>query len=353
VEADLLLHLAEIDSRRLYLDYAHSSMITFCVRELGFSEGAAFNRITVARAVRELPAILDAVRANRVHLAGVRLLLPLLTEENQRALLSQASGKSKREIEELVARLAPEPSVPDVIRKLPTRAATANEMPSLFAQRSSTEPSLAPEATSVAPLVQGGLGIEITSTLPGMAHPQQPRAVIAPLSEDAYKVQFTASRALRDKLRHAQDLLRHRVPGGDLAQIFDKALDLLIEKVETERFAKVRKPRETLRDDAATASSRHIPDAIKRAVHERDGGRCAFVDERGKRCEETGGLEFDHIEGFARTHVHEVDKIRLLCIAHNGHAAEQIYGRAYMEAARRSRVSTPALPGKSAQAALF
>jgi hypothetical protein len=76
VEAELLSHLGEIDERKLYLDYASSSMFAFCVRELGFSEDAAYNRITVARAGRRLPAVLESVRLGQVHLAGLRLLSP-------------------------------------------------------------------------------------------------------------------------------------------------------------------------------------------------------------------------------------------------------------------------------------
>ena len=62
------------------------------------------------------------------------------------------------------------------------------------------------------------------------APPRAQRAVIAPLSEDTFTVHFTASRALRDKFRRAQDLLRHRLPSGDIAGIFDKALDSLNER---------------------------------------------------------------------------------------------------------------------------
>ena len=50
VEAELLVHLGEIDERRLYLDWAFSSMFAFCVGELGFSEDITCNRINVARA---------------------------------------------------------------------------------------------------------------------------------------------------------------------------------------------------------------------------------------------------------------------------------------------------------------
>src|SRR5207248_2586526 len=84
VEADLLLHLAEIDERKLYLERAFPSMFAFCMGELGFSEDATYYRLTVARAGRRFPAILDALRAGTIHLAGLRLLVPHLTEENHR-----------------------------------------------------------------------------------------------------------------------------------------------------------------------------------------------------------------------------------------------------------------------------
>src|SRR5690349_8469874 len=119
VEANLLLHLGEIDQRRLYLDRAFSSMFAFCTRELGFSEGAAYNRISVARAARKLPALIDAVRVGSVHLAGLRLLAPHLTDENHAEVLHRAAGRSKEEIRELVAALAPRPPLPPVLRKLP------------------------------------------------------------------------------------------------------------------------------------------------------------------------------------------------------------------------------------------
>src|SRR5712691_4106548 len=123
VEADLLLHLGEIDERKLYLPRAHPSMFAFCVEELGFSEDAAYNRIFVARAARRLPALLEALRSGKVHLGGLRLLAPLLTVENHLDVLARAAGKSKRQIEDIVARLAPKPPVAATIRKLPEQAA--------------------------------------------------------------------------------------------------------------------------------------------------------------------------------------------------------------------------------------
>src|SRR5207245_730458 len=118
--------------------------------------------------------------------------------------------------------------------------------------------------------------------------------------------------------------------------IVEKALEVLIEQVMKERFAQGRKARQAPRADTNASFSRHIPDAVKREVFERDRGSCTFTDEHGRRCGETGALEFDHRDGFALTQVHRADRMRLLCRAHNQHAAEQMSGRAFMERARAS-----------------
>jgi hypothetical protein len=127
-EAELLLHLAEVDARKLYLDRAHSSLFTFCVAELNFSESATYNRILVARLARDLPQIISVVRSGKVHLSGLRILAPHLTAENIDELLTESIGKSKRQIEEIVACHVPRPAVPEVIRKLPDRALTESEL---------------------------------------------------------------------------------------------------------------------------------------------------------------------------------------------------------------------------------
>jgi hypothetical protein len=321
VEADLLVHLAEIEERRLHSEMAFPTMFAFCVDELGFSEDQAYNRTTVARAARILPAMLDSLRSGAVHLTGLRLLARHLTEHNHHDLLAEAAGKSKRQIEEIVARLDPKPRVPDSVRKHPVRKQATLEMAS---------PAQAASAA-----------------------PREQRSVVAPLSEDTFGVHFTASRVLRDKLRRAQSLMGHRLRSGDIAAVFEKALDSLIEKVEKERFAVVPKPRTDAAEVAGYASSRQIPAAIRRYVYARDGGRCTFVDARGRRCKETGMLEFDHLDGFARTHSHDPERIVMRCRAHNQHEAEKMYGREFMAAARAKRSGPQAYVDSVCQQPLF
>ena len=56
--ARLVVHLIEVEERRLDLRAACTSMFDFCVRRLGMSEGAAFRRINAARLVKRFPGLL-------------------------------------------------------------------------------------------------------------------------------------------------------------------------------------------------------------------------------------------------------------------------------------------------------
>jgi hypothetical protein len=81
VEAELLVHLGEVDSRRLYLEEGCPSMFAWCQRVLHFAESVAYKRIQAARAVRAHPEILEAVRRGDLHLTAVSLLAPKLTKD--------------------------------------------------------------------------------------------------------------------------------------------------------------------------------------------------------------------------------------------------------------------------------
>src|SRR5690349_16775800 len=78
--ARLLAHIGEVDARRLYLQQGCSSMFTYCVERLNCSEGEAYKRIHAARAARKYPLIFDLVASGALHLSGVNVLAPELTE---------------------------------------------------------------------------------------------------------------------------------------------------------------------------------------------------------------------------------------------------------------------------------
>lgn len=170
-----------------------------------------------------------------------------------------------------------------------------------------------------------------------------PRATVEPLAPARFKVQFTADAALRDKLEKLQALMRSSVPDGDLAAIIDLAVTEKLERLEARRFAKTKAPRKRVAETDTTPSSRRIPAAVRRTVHERDGGRCTYRDKGRKRCTRRHDLEFHHGKPFGQGGDHNPENLALMCRAHNTLLAEHDYGRAVMARFRRSasRVSEP------------
>src|SRR5579885_810496 len=103
---DLIEHLAAFDRKDGALALAYSSLFEYCVRKLGYSEGAAYKRIRAARATGIRSCVLEALREGRVHLAALAVIKPYLTEENAPQLLDRAAGKTKEELGLLAAELA-------------------------------------------------------------------------------------------------------------------------------------------------------------------------------------------------------------------------------------------------------
>ena len=286
----LIALLMELDVRRLYLGEGCSSLFTYCTQVLHLAEHAAYNRIEAARAARRFPLILDLIESGAVTLATVRLLAPHLTTVNHRELLERARHKSKRDVELLVATLNPRPDAPSLVRKLPT-------------------PAVAKQPAIAAPPQAAGMDASRSNDAPLALLPSSRRAEVKPLAPERYKIQITVSRQTYDMLLRAQDLLRHTVPNGDPAVIFERAIGLLVVDLERTKLRVTQRPRVAR---ATKTGSRHIPAALRRAVWNRDGGRCAFNGPQG-RCTETGFLEYHHVVPFASGGETSADNLELRC----------------------------------------
>jgi hypothetical protein len=316
--ADVIEYLIEIDRRRLYLEQAVPSLYAFCTERHGYSEDEALKRIRVARLGAQLPQVLDELRRGAIHLSGLVMLAPHLTEENAGALLTEARGASRRKLRQILARWFPRPDVRATVRPLALSAGVTGTLPG-------TDPS----------------GPSSQSTRSG-AYSSMPRPNLEPLSAERYRVEFTASAGLYAKLERATELLSHSVPRGDLPDIFERALDALIER-ELKRRTGAGKPRK-LR--AQKPGSRHVPLHVERVVRERDGDQCTFTDAEGRRCQERRFLTLEHRIPFARGGPPTVENLCLLCKSHNFHTAHEAFGEAFIaeKQAQHSGRTAPIVP---------
>ena len=252
----------------------------------------------------------NAPMSNALHLTAIGLLAPHLTADNHDRVLGAARHKSKREVEVIVAALRPQPAVASSVRRLPTPSgpptpAAAASQPSHF--------------TAEAHSVQIATSREIA---PPVHEMRQDAAAVKALAPERYKVQFTVSRETHEKLSEAQNLLRHRIPDGDVAAIFERALTLLLNELHKTRHALVERPRMA---SLTEGTGRHIPASVKRAVWERDSGQCAFAGGVG-RCTERGFLEYHHRIPFSDGGATSLDNLELRCRAHNAFEAERWFG---------------------------
>jgi hypothetical protein len=392
VGAALLVHLGEVDARKLYLARGYSSMFVYCTAALGMSEAEAYLRMRAADVGRRFPLVLERFGSGGVHLSAIKLLAPHLTRDNHAQLLDRVRGKSKREIEVIVAELAPKPDVPARMRKLPDRAlkptaafdfsaqqageTIASQASRALTSLASLSPSVA-ASISAAPASAGAALAEgerssVLQALPTTEktfalQPPRARAVSTPLSPGRFKLELTLGQEAHDQLLQLQALFRHQNPSGELTTIIERAISELLERTMQRRFAQTRRPREGRDQDGSTPAaagsdvrenderaqttcdehseadvaadvehpasfpkSRYVPRRVLREVFARDAGQCTFISSEGQRCSAREFLEVHHHEPFARGGDATVDNLRLSCRAHNQFLAELDYGRGYV-----------------------
>jgi len=293
--ARLIAYLIEVEDRALDKKSACSSMWTFCTERLNMSEGETSRRLNAAKLVRKFPSVLGRLERSDVHLSALRKLGPYLNEENVDAILDEAKGKTRSQLDEMIALRFPRPNAPTVeipvARIVTTTPATAGAPP---------PPAPAPPAACpprVEPLSATGVLLQMTMTADGYAD-----------------------------LKRAKELLDHSIPDGDTVKVIERALRTLVEELEKDRRAKTSRPQAGMR----ASKPGHIPAATRRDVFARDGEQCTYFDSEGRRCESRTRLELDHIQPRALGGADDVSNLRVRCRPHNLHAAEEIFGKEHV-----------------------
>jgi len=344
--AALLAHLAEVEVRGVHRERACASLYTYCIYELRFSEDEAFRRVSAARLVRRFPAVLDAVASGELHLTGLLLLGPHLTEQNFVEVLARAKYRTKKEVLRLVRQLDPLPQVPPRIEPLGpasnsdsqlVRSARAIGLEPLQHPVRDLQPGERPRDWMIA---QDSATDAVTDAAVGSE--QQP-FVLAEQKEppQRYGIQFEAAEEYVRLLDEAQALLSHAFPNLSLSDLHLRAMRSFVTELKRKKCAGVDKPRPQRAPDPSAPNprqrGRHVPASVRRNVYQRDQARCTYVDDAGRRCCETHRLELHHVDPFARGGAQTTDNLTLRCKAHNALAAEQDFGRAFVAARRESR----------------
>lgn len=320
-EIRLLTHIAEFDARRLCMDEGFRSLYEYCTLSLGFEEGEAYRRIRVARVIRGFPEALKALQDRRVNASHLVVLSPWLERGNVTDWLGQAEGKTRRELEALVAARYPQAPQPDAVRNLPMH------------------PYVVPAAPPMA-LEVGAFTLQTTVSEPNQgstAPPPDAWQQLSPISASRVRVGFDAASAVGKLLERTRQLLRHKYPEGRLEDIVREVLECYLDRKDPQRklelkaakAACVAEPpppegneRLPVRFLRTWATGRYIPAKVKSAVWARDDGRCAWRDKDGTVCGSKDWIEYDHVTPYAKGgRSDDARNIRLVCRQHNQAAA--------------------------------
>ncbi len=309
ISINILHHLAEVDRRRAYAKLGHASLWDYVLKELKYSESAAYRRISAMRAIKDVPELGKKIEAGSLSVTTVSQIQSFLKAEREQAhkkyspsqkaaLYEKCENKSSREV---------------------TR-----------------------ELLTVSPLA-----IRV----------QKERA----LTENRTMISFVADTDLLGKIHRVRDLSvpRLRDPAS-----YPELMDLMSEVTldEIDPLRRTPKPRSKLaapstpeRPDnivaliapkpnqsvghtpnpsrEAAIPSRSVSPTLRAQIWREFGGRCGYVSpETGKRCDSTFGLEIEHCKPFALGgDSKDPENLKLLCRHHNQWQAIETYGLKKMD----------------------
>jgi 5-methylcytosine-specific restriction endonuclease McrA len=297
----LLVHLQEIERRKLYLKLGYASMFVYCTTHLRMSESVAVRRVKTARCLARFPQLYELLECGDVSVCSVSLVAKFLKPDSAEALIERIRGRSRREVESIVAELEPRTLLPpDRVRTVMLPVATSLQ-------------------TSATRFTATGGGKESSSV--------ETEAQGTPALEPYAAINFTARAEFMTKVERARGLVWHQCPNATFEQLFELGLDALIaQRDPAEREKRREKRGALLKKTAAVPGKRYVAAAVRDQAFMRAEFRCSYVGPDGRRCTATVALQVDHIVPVARGGCSNPENLRVLCAEHNRLEAQRLMG---------------------------
>ena len=365
IHIQVLHHLAEINSRKLYLEQGFSSLFDYAVRELGYSEGAAYRRIKAMKLCQDLPGTEDQLQSGMLSLSTASQLQVFFEKQAKKAkekkkesLLLRTSGEtvttSSKKLE-----YNPWPSEQPISggeRKKEESGSSFSvsnqSLSSEEVERNKTCRSLSREDKENLVKKAEGCSTRAMAKLLSETDPSLflPREKTHFLGKGKVGIKVVIDEECHKNLEKLKSLLSHRNPSLSYGELFSilseeglKKHDPRLKipqkraktKVQEETSAeKEENKRDKVAEEVASPGkksaslagklkrnkiiTRYIPSYLRKYVWKRDGGQCTYVHhETKRRCASRYLLQIDHIQPFALGGKTEKGNLRLLCANHN------------------------------------
>lgn len=316
VTLEILWHLREISSRRIYAKRGHTSLYEYCLRELNYSAGAAFRRIKAMQFLKTNPEVEVALQAGNVSLTTVSALENFIqTEkktaapEEKRALLKQIEGKSKIECEKLFLELSPNYNA--ILKE--------------------KEKLITPSQTQITFLASEKLMKNLKRIKELSAH-QNPSPSYCELLEFMSEFMLKEIDPLRLEEKGKKKLQNQYQPthNNEKPISLEKSEEHPVHSINHDLQSQGLAP-DSIEKSKPLTQSRYIPKTLRAAILKRDHYQCAYIDpETNQKCGTRFGLEIDHKKPWSMSGDHSPSNLRALCKTHNILEAIHTFGETKM-----------------------
>jgi hypothetical protein len=234
----LIAHIAEVSERNVALERGYKNTFDYCRRRLNLSEGAVALRLHVANVSKRVPQLLAAIAENRVSLTVAGLLaphLPLLEADEVDRVLADCQGMSKRADEEYVVQFRTKPVFKPSLRKQPAQTPQGTE----------TSPSV---EDPPGPLNKDATPQQRSPSAMDPPPPSPPRRdtpnILQPAEPNRFNFRFSADRKFKEKFDRLAEVLGVENSHVRMAEVFDKAMEVALDKKDLKRKRERRLKRE-------------------------------------------------------------------------------------------------------------
>lgn len=290
-----LRRLHEIDKRGIALDRGFSSVNEFARKELQFSKDEAYPRVRAAEVFALDPVFENYMREFKISVTGLMAAQVTFISEAKRRKLAQLPLLSVAERIAVVKKIANE-SVKDARRVL-----------------AECFPDLRQDCEETKPIKDGRTQIKCSFSEATIAKIDRIKDLSARKNFDRKWEPFFEM-IIDDWLKHNDPAMKTTRAKAPKAEAPEK------EPAHEEQA-------EFDFQDHVVSKRRNdkpIPARLQRLAKERAEYKCQWVDhETGRRCISTHGIDTDHIISRAMGGTNELDNLRILCSAHNKHAARR------------------------------
>ena len=383
----VLHHLEEIDSRKLYLEQGFSSLFDYAVKELGYSEGAAYRRIKAMKLCRDVPETEDRLKSGRLSLSSACQLQAFFEKKHKKEKMEKL-----REREGIAHQKEGSKNEESVLKSKSTTVHQKSVMEDQPDNRSCRSLSIERKQE----LVKKVEGCSTRATMKLLS--EEDSSLLVPKEQTRFlgkgKVEIKAviDESCHKKLEELKNLLSHKNPSLSYGELLSILSEEALEKHDPIR-KRTKKGR--MKEKAVTSApkwnsqqtkkivtsapkwsspqtkkivtsapkwnsqqtkkavtsapkwsspqtkkavtsapksktkklSRAIPAELKRHIWKRDEGQCSYVHpETKRRCGSKHLLQIDHIKPFSLGGKSELSNLRLLCAGHNRFRSERTFG---------------------------